>query len=90
MGLRKDYEQLHKLVEINAHHVSELETQIQCGVSGHKFYLVQNPWQLFDNNSKQWVSLGIFECSVCKLRVTRRMTSAEIQAAKKLGFKPEH
>lgn len=123
MGLRKDHEQLSRMIEANTHYVfrevndlwkshndlfdriaalkkaldscaktidqhdhsefaklceqiEALETQVQCGISGHKFKLVG-----IINDTE-----GEFVCEYCDVMYNRELTADELRSAKKLGF----
>ena len=61
--------------------ISTLTRQVQCGVVGHKFQLVEVVHSAILSKN-----FGLFRCKECGLTIKRELTKQEVEAAKKLGM----
>ena len=67
-------------------HIGNLCRQVQCGVVGHKFQLVEVAHFAILSKNIAADRFGLFRCKECGLTIKRELTKQEVEAAKKLGM----
>ena len=73
---------------------NKLQKQIECGLAGHDFEIAEDIWPVYGKPTKHpgLVSLeitgyeGEFQCRNCSISYSRKLTTQEANAAKKLGL----
>jgi len=69
--------------------IQKLQGQVRCGITGHNFELTKGVWAIYSTDEVVQKVVGYrgrFECRNCGLFYTRKLTTQEINAAKKLGL----
>ena len=67
----------------------KLQGQVKCGMTGHNFELTKGIWAIYSTDEVVQRVIGYrgrFECRKCGLLYTRKLTTQEVNAAKKLGL----
>lgn len=69
--------------------IQKLQDQVRCGITGHNFKLTKGISPIYSTGKVVLKVVGYrgrSECRNCGLSYTRKLTTQEVDAAKKLGL----